>query len=225
MPIASITKLMTALVVLEAGQPLTEILEVTAEDRKGERGPSRLAIGAKLSRGDLLHIALMSSDNRAAHTVGRNYPGGMAALVRAMNAKAQALGMMHAHFADATGLSADNVASPKDLSKLVLAAARNPKIRDYSTDTEHTVTVARRELQFRNTNYLVRKSDWDIELQKTGFTNEAGKCLVMKTVIHDRTLVIVLLDSFGKYTRTADARRIKKWLEATSSQRVASVRS
>ena len=213
-PIASITKLMTALVLLEAGQSLDEPIIITAEDRDSEKGAgSRLAVGATLSRGDLLHLALMSSDNRAAHAVGRRYPGGVPAIVAAMNAKARALGMTSARFVDTSGLSARNVASPEDLSRLVLEASRNPTIRKYSTDHSFSVAVGKRRLEFRNTNTLVSKPDWNILVQKTGYTNEAGRCLVMKAVIEGRTVVIVLLDSFGKYTRVADARRIRKWLE------------
>lgn len=219
-PIASITKLMTALVVLDDGQPLDEMLAITQDDRvNGKGAASRLAVGTKLSRGDLLHIALMSSDNRAAHAIGRNYPGGVPAFVRAMNAKAQALGMTSARFVDPTGLSGRNVASAEDLCRLVTAAARNPTVRKYSTDHEYSVAVGRRMIEFRNTNTLVAKADWNILVQKTGYTEEAGRCLVMKTVIRDRAVVIVLLDSFGKYTRVADARRIRKWLEARQSDR------
>lgn len=215
LPIASITKLMTAIVILDVGQPLDEVIELTHADRDGERGSaSRLPLGAKLTRGDLMHVALMSSDNRAAHAIGRSYPGGLPAMVRAMNLKAQALGMTQTHFVDATGLSASNVASSQDLAKLVTAASQLAKIREYSTDDKYELGLGRRAIQFRNTNSLVNKSDWDIIVQKTGYTNEAGKCLVMKTIINDRSLVIVLLDSFGKYTRVADARRIKKWLQA-----------
>jgi D-alanyl-D-alanine endopeptidase (penicillin-binding protein 7) len=213
-PIASITKLMTALVVLDGGQPLTDILEITQDDRvSGKGAASRLAVGTKLSRGDLLHIALMSSDNRAAHAVGRNYPGGVPAFVRAMNAKAKTLGMTSARFTDPTGLSELNVASAEDLCLLVSAAARSPTVRNFSTDHKYSVVTGRRKIEFRNTNTLVAKADWNILVQKTGYTNEAGQCLVMKTMIMNRPVVIVLLDSFGKYTRVADARRIRKWLE------------
>jgi D-alanyl-D-alanine endopeptidase (penicillin-binding protein 7) len=214
-PIASITKLMTALVVIGAKQPLDEILQITDEDREHGRGAfSRLAIGTRLSRGDLLHIALMASENRAAHALGRNYPGGLPAFVAAMNARARALGMNNARFVDPTGLSGENVASPADLSKLVIAASREPTIQQYSTDELHAVRVGRRMLEFRNTDLLVRKPDWNIIVQKTGYITEAGKCLVMKTLIRGRAVVIVLLDSFGKYTRVADAQRIRRWLEA-----------
>jgi serine-type D-Ala-D-Ala endopeptidase (penicillin-binding protein 7) len=216
-PIASITKLMTALVILDANQPLDEMIELTVADRRLERSSaSRLAIGSKISRGDLLHLALMSSENRAAHAVARAYPGGLPACIKAMNAKARALGMKSAQFTDPTGLSSGNVSSAADLVKLVAAAAANPTIRSYSTNASHTVAVGRHLLEFRNTNSLVKKADWDIVLQKTGYTSDAGQCLVMKTVIRERPVLIVLLNSFGKHTRVADARRIRKWMEAGS---------
>lgn len=217
-PIASITKLMTALVVLEAGQPLDEVLTVEASDRATRNGSaSRLAIGTRLSRRELMHLALMSSENRAAHALGRNYPGGLAACVRAMNAKARALGMTHARFFDPTGLDDGNVASPRDLSKLVIAASRNLTISELSTDDRYSVKVGHSMVEFRNTNNLVNKPAWNIVVQKTGYLSEAGKCLVMKAIINGRAVVIVLLDSFGKYTRTADANRVRKWLEATAA--------
>ena len=223
LPIASITKLMTALVVVDAGQPLDETLTVSDEDRSHRKGSvSRLAPGTALTRGDLLHLALMASENRAAHALGRNYPGGIDACVAAMNAKARELGMSNAHFAEPTGLSDENVASPEDLSKLVMAAAKVPVIRDYSTDSAYEVQIGRRLVRFRNTDSLVDKPDWRIEVQKTGYIHEAGRCLVMQTVIEDRTVVIVLLNSFGKRTRVADARRIRKWMEATLLTRAAS---
>jgi serine-type D-Ala-D-Ala endopeptidase (penicillin-binding protein 7) len=218
-PIASITKLMTALVVLEAGQPLDEILTVEQADRSAQKGSaSRLTIGTKLSRRELMHLALMSSENRAAHALGRNYPGGLAACVRAMNAKAKALGMTQTRFLDPTGLDDGNVASPRDLSRLVIAASRNPTISELSTDDRYTVKVGHSMLEFRNTNNLVNKPDWNIVVQKTGYISEAGKCLVMKAIINGRSVVIVLLDSFGKYTRTADANRVRKWLEASAAK-------
>ena len=214
-PIASITKLMTALVVLDAHQPLDELLQITDADHEHGRGAfSRLAGGTWLSRGDLLHVALMSSENRAAHALGRNYPGGLPAFVAAMNARARALGMSHARFVDPTGLSSDNVASPADLAKLVVAASREPAIQQFSTDQLHSVRVGRRQLEFRNTDLLVRNPAWNIVVQKTGYITEAGKCLVMKALIRGRAVVIVLLDSYGKYTRVADAQRIRKWLES-----------
>jgi D-alanyl-D-alanine endopeptidase (penicillin-binding protein 7) len=215
-PIASITKLMTALVVMDAAQPLDEQLEITAEDgRQRSHVVSRLATGTTLSRGELLHVALMSSENRAAHALGRNYPGGLPACVEAMNAKARELGMTNARFVEPTGLSVENVASPEDLSKLVMAAAKVPQIREYSTDRRFEVRVGRRMMRYGNTDSLVSRPDWKIEVQKTGYISRAGRCLVMQTVIEERTVVIVLLNSFGKHTRVADARRIRKWMEAT----------
>jgi D-alanyl-D-alanine endopeptidase (penicillin-binding protein 7) len=214
MPIASITKLMTALVVLQARQSLDEPIEITREDIPVGKGAySRLTPGTKLSRGDLLHLALMSSENRAAHALGRHYPGGITAFVQAMNAQAVALGMTHTRFVDPAGLSSENVASPEDLSKLVMAASQNALIREYSTDKGYAVRAGRRILDFRNTDSLVSNPTWNIIVQKTGYISEAGKCLVMQAVIEGRTVVIVLLDSFGKYTRVADAKRIKKWME------------
>ena len=221
-PIASLTKLMTALVVLESGQSLSQLIDIAREDRVGTQGaPSRLQPGMQLTRGDLLHLALMSSDNRAAHAVGREYPGGTRTFVNAMNVKARAIGMTQTRFVDASGLSAGNVASASDVAKLVLAASSHAAIREFSTDGSHAVRVAKHALEFRNTNYLVTKADWQIDVQKTGYTSDAGQCLAMKTIIQGRSVVIVLLDSFGKYTRTADARRIRRWLEARATQTLA----
>jgi len=218
LPIASITKLMTALVVTDAGQPLDERIEITKADVAHTKGVySRLPAGAKLTRGELMHLALMSSENRAAHALGRTYPGGLTAFVRAMNAKAKALGMTRSHFADPSGLSPENVASPRDLVKLVLAAAKNPVIRLYSTDPEHTVRVGQQMLQYRNTNTLTSNPTWDITVQKTGYLSAAGRCLVMQANIDGRSVVIVLLNAFGKYTRVADARRIRRWMESHSA--------
>jgi serine-type D-Ala-D-Ala endopeptidase (penicillin-binding protein 7) len=214
-PIASITKLMTALVVLDAKQPMDELIELTVADRRLERSSySRLAIGSLISRGDLLHLALMSSENSAAHAIARAYPGGLPACLKAMNAKARALGMKTARFTDPTGLSSGNVSSAADLTKLVAAAAADPTVRTFSTSASLTVPVGKRLLEFRNTNSLVTKADWDVMVQKTGYTSDAGQCLVMQTVIRERPVLIVLLNSFGKYTRVADARRIRKWMEA-----------
>ncbi|MEP6547890.1 MAG: D-alanyl-D-alanine endopeptidase [Gammaproteobacteria bacterium] len=225
MPIASITKLMTALVVLDARQPLNEPIQLTNADRNLQKSDfSRLAVGTTLTRGDLMHLALMSSENRAAHALGNNYPGGMPAMVAAMNAKARSLGMNNAHFVDPTGLSSENVASAEDLSKLVIAASHNPTIREYSTDRSYAVKVRRRLVEFRNTDNLVANPTWNIIVQKTGYITEAGKCLVMGAVIEGRSVIIVLLDSFGKYTRVADAKRIKTWMEANANQRVVSMR-
>jgi D-alanyl-D-alanine endopeptidase (penicillin-binding protein 7) len=220
-PIASITKLMTALVVLDAKQPLDEPLAITQDEAAlpKSRG-SRLSVGTVLTRGDFMHLALMSSENRAAHALGANYPGGVPAIVTAMNAKAAALGMSTAHFVDPTGLSSDNVASPEDLSKLVLAAAQNPHIREYSTDPSYAVRVRKHLVEFHNTDNLVKNPTWNIIVQKTGYIAEAGKCLVMEAVIEGRNVIIVLLDSAGRLTRVADAKRVKTWMESTATERV-----
>lgn len=215
MPIASITKLMTSLVVMDAGQPLDEPIEITADDVAHGKGAfSRLTPGVTLSRGDLMHLALMASENRAAHALGRSYPGGLAACVVAMNAKARELGMVSSRFVEPTGLSEENVASAEDLSKLVIAAAKVPAIREYSTDSSYEVRVGRQVLTYRSTDSLTSKSDWDIVVQKTGYIAEAGRCLVMQTIIEARTVVIVLLNSYGKRSRVADARRIRRWMES-----------
>jgi serine-type D-Ala-D-Ala endopeptidase (penicillin-binding protein 7) len=220
MPIASITKLMTSLVVMDAGQPLDEMIEISVEDASHRRGDlSRLTPGVELSRGDLMHLALMASENRAAHALGRSYPGGLEACVAAMNAKARELGMTSSRFVEPTGLSDENVASAEDLSKLVMAAAKVPAIREYSTDTSYEVQVGRRMLTYRSTDSLTSKPDWDIVVQKTGYIAHAGRCLVMQTVIEARTVVIVLLNSYGKRTRVADARRIRRWMESSEHVR------
>jgi len=214
-PIASITKLMTVLVVADAGLPLDESIQLTTEDRiVGKGAPSRLTLGSTLTRGDLIHLALMSSENRAAHALGRTYPGGLPAFVNAMNAKARKLGMSSSHFVDPAGLSCDNVATAEDLAKLVMAASENPVIREYSTDRGYAVRVGRRMLEYRNTNALVSNPGWNIIVQKTGYITEAGRCLVMQAVIQGRTVVIVLLNSVGKNTRVGDAVRIRRWMEA-----------
>lgn len=214
-PIASITKLMTALVVLDARQPMDEHLKVTTEDRIHGRGAaSRIPVGAVLSRSDLMRLALMSSENRAAHVLGRNYPGGEDAFIRAMNAKAAQLGMSKSRFVDAAGLSSGNVASARDVGRLVVAASQHPQIREYSTAERHAVTLGRRQVEFRNTDSLVRDSGWEVAVQKTGYITEAGKCLALQARILGRDVVIVLLNSWGKYTRVADARRIRKWMES-----------
>jgi D-alanyl-D-alanine endopeptidase (penicillin-binding protein 7) len=219
-PIASITKLMTALVVMDAKQPLDESIQISDADRDFPKGAfSRLTVGTTLTRGDLMHLALMSSENRAAHALGHNYPGGMPGMV-AVNAKAKALGMTNTRFVDSNGLSSQNVASPEDLSKLVIAASKNRTIREYSTDKSYAVKVHRRMVEYRNTDNLVANPAWNIVVQKTGYISEAGKCLVMAAVIEGRSVVIVLLDSFGKYTRVADAQRIKTWMASTASARL-----
>ena len=223
-PIASITKLMTALVVLDAKQPLDQRITITrAETELHKDRGSRLTVGTELSRGDLMHLALMSSENRAAHALAVNYPGGVPAMVKAMNVKAAALGMITARFVDPTGLSSDNVASPEDLSKLVVAASHSAHIREYSTDDRFRVRVHNRLIEFRNTDNLVANPAWNIIVQKTGYIAEAGKCLVMEAVIEGRNIVIVLLDSTGRRTRVADAKRVKSWMEATALRRGAQV--
>ncbi|WP_447921298.1 D-alanyl-D-alanine endopeptidase [Achromobacter aegrifaciens] len=210
-PIASISKLMTAVVVVDANLPMDEMLEITDDDVDGlKHTTSRLRVGTKLSRGDMLHLALMSSENRAANALGRHYPGGLPAFVAAMNAKAQALGMASTRFIEPTGLSSDNVSSPHDLARLLRAASQRPLIHRYSTDTEYEVEINNRTQTFRNTNLLVRKPDWDIKVSKTGYINEAGECLVMLARINGRDLAIVLLDSQGKLSRIGDAVRIRR---------------
>lgn len=214
LPIASITKLMTSLIVVESNQDMDEVIEVTNDDLDKEKSTgSRLRIGAKLSRADMLHIALMSSENRAASALGRNYVGGLTAFVAAMNAKAAQLGMLDTRYVDSTGLSSQNVASARDLVKLINAAYQHQVIREYSTDSKYVVNPSGRPLQYSTTNRLVVNSGWDIGLQKTGYISEAGRCLVMRAMIEGRAIVMVFLDSKGKYSRLADAGRIRKWLE------------
>ncbi|SDV49752.1 D-alanyl-D-alanine endopeptidase [Chitinasiproducens palmae] len=212
-PIASISKLMTAIVVLDAKMPLEDTMIVTDEDRDYEKGTgSRLAVGSRLSRADMLHIALMSSENRAAAALSRYFPGGRPAFIAAMNQKARELGMMDTHFENSTGLSSQNVSSARDLVKLVEAAYQYPLIRQFSTDTAYEVDTGRAHLHYGTTNALTRHADWQIGVQKTGFINEAGECLVMQAVINQRPVVMVLLDSSGKYSRIGDAQRVRQWL-------------
>ncbi len=214
LPIASITKLMTSLVVVEANQNMDEPITVTSEDIDREKfSHSRLRVGSQLTRGNMLHIALMSSENRAASALGRSYPGGLPAFVAAMNARARALGMVNTHYVDSTGLSSNNVSTARDLAKLVVAAHQHPLIRQYSTDSKYAVEPGGPMLQYRNSNHLVDNPDWQIGLQKTGYISEAGRCLVMQTQIEGRPIVMVFLDSKGKTSRLADAGRIRKWLE------------
>ncbi|HET9863635.1 MAG TPA: D-alanyl-D-alanine endopeptidase [Steroidobacteraceae bacterium] len=221
-PIASITKLMTALVVLDGQQPLDEKIEITSADRWSGKGAfSRLPVGAKFARRDLLKLALMASENRAARTLARSYPGGTAAFVRTMNAKAKALGMTKTRFDDPSGLSSGNVSNARDLARLLNAASRDSRIREFSTLPSHDVRAGRSMLHYRNTNLLIGKPDWDILVQKTGFTNDAGECLVMQAMIGERAVNMILLNSFGKLTRTADARRVRKWMESHPEPTVA----
>jgi len=213
LPIASITKLMTALVVTEAGLPLDETLSVTEDDVDTEKGShSRLRVGTQLTRGEMLHLALMASENRAAHALGRQYPGGVAAFVAAMNRKAVALGMSDTRYVEPTGLSSMNQSSARDLAVLVKAAGAHQLIRELSTSPEHSVAIGSRQMQFRNTNSLVRSPSWEIGLQKTGYISEAGRCVVMQATLHGRQFIMVLLDSAGRYSRLGDAERIRKWL-------------
>ncbi|MGO4151858.1 D-alanyl-D-alanine endopeptidase [Cupriavidus sp. YAF13] len=214
LPIASITKLMTALVVMDARQPMDEVLTINEEDRDNEKhSSSRLRFGAQLSRQEALLLALMSSENRAASVLGRSYPGGLPAFVQAMNRKARELGMNDSHFVDSNGLSSSNVSSAMDLVRMVNAAYRNPTIREFSTQTEHEVNVLGRTQHYVSTNRLVRGGNWEIGLQKTGFISEAGQCLVMQARVNGRNVVMVFLDSVGKLSRFADANRVKDWLE------------
>lgn len=215
MPIASITKLMTAMVVLDARQDMQEPLVIEKADMDMIRhSRSRLPVGTRLTRSEALNLALMSSENRAAHALGRCYPGGIEACVKAMDAKAQALGLTETRFQDPAGLSSGNVSSAQDLARLVDAAYRYPQIREYTTCAQATIHSGRRTLQFINTNALVRAGRWQIGLSKTGFINEAGQCLVMQAMLAERPVLIVLLDSWGRYTRLGDANRIKQWIEA-----------
>lgn len=221
LPIASLTKLMMATIVVEARQNMDEVLEVTSDDIDRERhSASRLSVGARMTRANMLHIALMSSENRAASALGRNYPGGLPAFVAAMNAKAKALGMNDTRYVDSTGLSSQNVASARDLARLVAAAYQHPVIREYSTDTHYTVNtgIRGRQLQYQNSNRLVMSPTWEIGLQKTGYITEAGRCLLMQTRVNGRPVVMVFLDSKGKDSRLADAGRVRRWLEVSKPQ-------
>ena len=214
LPIASITKLTTAMVVLDAHLDLDEMVTIEAEDVDMLRhSKSRLPVGTCLSRGEALHLALMSSENRAAHALGRTYPQGLDVFISAMNAKARSLGLTETHFVDPSGLSSENVSSAKDLAKMVEAAYGYPQIRSFTTCDEATISGKRRPITFHNSNRLVRNAQWQIGLSKTGFIEEAGRCLVMQAWVAQRSVVIVLLDSVGKLTRFGDANRIKQWME------------
>ena len=218
-PIASITKLMTAMVLLDRGLDMEQRIVVSREDVDRVKGTrSRLMPGTVLTRDELLLLALMASENRAATALGRTYPGGIPAFVRAMNEKAAELNMTDSRFVEPSGLSPANVASPRDLVKLVRAAHAYPLIRDYSTRERATVKAFNRPLRFVNTNNLVRNSHWDIELSKTGYISEAGRCLVMQVRLASKDLIVVLLDSWGKQSRIGDANRIRKWLETSMAK-------
>lgn len=223
LPIASITKLMTAMVVLESSPNLGEMLTIDEEDIDQLKGTgSRLSLGTRLTREEMLRLALMSSENRAASSLARHYPGGLPAFVNAMNIKARLLSMSDTRFFDSTGLNPANVSSPRDLARLVSAAARYPLIREFSTTPERYVEVRGRQLRFGNTNSLVKNPDWEISVSKTGYISEAGRCLVMQAWINRKPVVIVLMDSVGRYTRTADAVRVRKWIDLQAAERVAS---
>ena len=213
LPIASLTKLMTAVIVTEAQLPLDEPITITADDIDTEKGSrSRLAIGTTLTREELLHLALMASENRAASALGRAYPGGMQAFVTAMNRKARQLGMNDTHYVEPTGLSSQNQSSARDLVTLIKVANQHQMIRDFSISPEYEVAVGNRPTHFRTTNSLVRNPGWDIALQKTGYITEAGRCLVMQAQMAGRKLIMVFLDSAGKYSRLGDAERVRRWV-------------
>lgn len=216
-PIASITKLMTAMIVLDARLPMDEMITIDMADMDSLKGThSRLGIGMRFSRSELLKLALMASENRAAHALARSYPGGVDAALKAMNNKSRELGMEDTRFRDPTGLNSDNVSTARDLVKMVAAARKYALIRVFTTTPSHSVDGwGGRELRFNNTNPLVKNASWDIVVSKTGFINEAGRCLVMEAKINQRPVIIVLLDSWGKSTRIGDANRIKKWMESS----------
>ncbi|NBA95583.1 D-alanyl-D-alanine endopeptidase [Pseudomonas sp. R5(2019)] len=219
-PIASVTKLMTAMVVLDAKQSMDEILTVTIKHNPDMKGVfSRVRLGSQLNRREMLLITLMSSENRAATTLAHHYPGGYGAFIAAMNAKARALGMSHTRYVEPTGLSTHNVSTARDLSKLLLASRNYPLLGELSTTRAKTVAFKKPNysLGFHNTDHLVNKSNWDIKLTKTGFTNKAGHCLVLLTSMADRPVAMVILDAFGKYTHFADATRLRKWMETGKS--------
>jgi D-alanyl-D-alanine endopeptidase (penicillin-binding protein 7) len=218
-PIASVTKLMTAMVMLDARLPMDEMLTISEGDVDMLKGTSsRLRLGTELTRAELLQLALMASENRAASALGRNYPGGLTSFIAAMNIKAIQLGMTNTHFVDPTGLNSENVSTAEDLVKMVRAAYQYPEIRQVSTSANMEVPVRglRNPANFVNTNILVRNSDWVIGLSKTGYINEAGRCLVMQAEIAGQPMIIVLLDSWGKYSRIGDAQRIRKWIESNN---------
>jgi D-alanyl-D-alanine endopeptidase (penicillin-binding protein 7) len=201
--------------VSEAKLPMEEMITITQDDVDTEKGSSsRLRVGTMLTRGELLHLALMSSENRAAHALGRTYPGGLDAFVSLMNAKAQVLGMKDTRYVEPTGLSSRNQSSAHDLATLVNTAYDDAVLREYTTSPAHQVAIGNRTLQFNNTNRLVKNPDWNIGLQKTGYISEAGQCLVMQAKIAGRKLIMVFLDSAGKLSRIADAERVRRWVEA-----------
>lgn len=224
LPIASLTKLMTGVLISEASLPMAEPITITQDDVDTEKGStSRLRVGATLSRGELLHLALMSSENRAAHALGRTYPGGLPEFVRLMNAKAKMLGMTDTRYVEPTGLSSQNQSSARDLAMLVSSAYHDQTLRELTTSPAHQVAVGNRVLQYNTTNRLVKNPSWDIGLQKTGYISEAGQCLVMQAQVAGRKLIMVFLDSAGKLSRIGDAERVRKWVEAHRSAPATSV--
>ena len=215
LPIASLTKLMTGLVISGAHLPMDEMIEITQDDVDMEKGSSsRLRVGTVLSRGELLHLALMSSENRAANALGRSFPGGADVFVQLMNVKARSLGMLSTAYVEPTGLSSKNQSSARDLAKLVDVASGDPLLRELSTSPGYQVAVGNRTLQYNNTNRLIKNPSWDIGLQKTGYISEAGRCLVMQTKVAGRNLIMVFLDSAGKLSRLGDAERVRSWVES-----------
>lgn len=215
LPIASLTKLMTGLIITQARLPMDEPLTITQDDVDTEKGSrSRLSVGTTLTRGEMLHLALMSSENRAAHALGRTYPGGLDAFVALMNSKARSIGMTDTNYVEPTGLSSRNQSSARDLARLVNVAHGDPVMREFSTSPGYEVAVGHKTLQFNNTNGLVKNPDWNIGLQKTGYISEAGRCLVMQTHIAGRKLIMVFLDSAGKFSRLGDAQRVRHWVES-----------
>jgi D-alanyl-D-alanine endopeptidase (penicillin-binding protein 7) len=218
LPIASLTKLMTGTIISEAKLPMDELITISQDDVDTEKGSgSRLHVGAVLTRAEAMHLALMSSENRAAHALGRTYPGGLSAFVSAMNGKARQLGMQATTYVEPTGLSSRNQSSAHDLAILVAAAAADPMLREYSTSPGAQVAVGKRVLRYNNTNRLVKSPDWDIGVQKTGYISEAGQCLVMQARIAGRKVIMVFLDSAGKLSRIGDAERVRRWVEHNAS--------
>ena len=219
LPIASLTKLMTGLVIADANLPMDEVLTITEDDVDRIKGSgSRLAVGTRLTRGEALHLALMASENRAAHALGRTYPGGVGAFVMAMNRKAAEIGMTQTRFVEPTGLSPDNRSSPRDVARLVAAAAERPMLRELSTAPSYELASGRRVVQYRNSNKLVRESSWDILLQKTGYIREAGRCVAMQVRLAGRNLIMVLMDAADSSARWTDAERLLHWLEQSLPQ-------
>ncbi len=213
LPIASITKLMTGILIAEANLPMDEVITITQDDVRNT-AYSRLRAGTTMSRLDMLHLALMSSENRAAYALGRSYPGGLDRFVQLMNAKAKFLGMNNTQYVEPTGLSSDNRSTAQDLAKLVVFASQNPLVSQLSTSTGYQVAVGHRTMNYINTNRLTSNPNWEIDIQKTGYISAAGRCLVMQTKVAGRKLVMVFLDSVGKYSRLGDAERVRAWVES-----------